>query len=120
MTTGTGEDATGGAVSESVRRALETELERAVLQAKSRSGAKTWGTLPGSIRSRVRRFRWNRACFFDCDRRSERYSRRGLACGELALGCRPPWPSTLIGAFACLDYALKDSVQPRPVTRDYR
>ena len=51
MTTGTGEDATGGAVSESVRRALETELERAVLQAKSRSGAKTWGTLPGSIRS---------------------------------------------------------------------
>ncbi len=50
---GSGEDATGRAVPESVRQALETELERAVLQAKSRAGAKAWGTLPGSIRDEI-------------------------------------------------------------------
>ena len=50
---GSGEDATGRAVPESVRRALETELERAVVQAKSRVGAKGWGTLPGSIRDEI-------------------------------------------------------------------
>ncbi len=50
---GEGEEATGGAVPDSVRRALETELERMVLQARDRAGAAAWGTLPGSIRSEI-------------------------------------------------------------------
>lgn len=50
---GEGEEATGGEVPDSVRRALETELERMVLQARDRAGARAWGTLPGPIRSEI-------------------------------------------------------------------
>ncbi len=50
---GEGESATGGAISDGVRRAIETELERLIIQAKDRGGSKVWGNMPGPLKSLI-------------------------------------------------------------------
>ena len=49
-----GEDGSqGGAVSDALRDALENELERQIIQAKTRTGPKAWGRVPGPLRAEI-------------------------------------------------------------------
>ena len=50
---GEGEESFGGAVPDTIRDAIENELERHIIQTKARAGAKAWGNLPGPLRAEI-------------------------------------------------------------------
>ena len=50
---GEGDEAVGSAVPSTLRRAMESELERQIIQTRDRVGAKGWGLLPGMIQQAI-------------------------------------------------------------------